>query len=165
MQIMVLATQNEAPIVDLGVATSSITFFRTIGGSVGVSVFGALFTSRLTQQLSGSMPETLTPEAINQLPLDQKAHVAGAFADSITNVFVWAVPLLLIGWALTWLLKEKPLRTASGDMARRNGTSGNGDHHVLDYRPAAAGVATPGTNGNGHASTTGRERERERRPA
>jgi EmrB/QacA subfamily drug resistance transporter len=164
MQIMVLATQNEAPITDLGVATSSITFFRTIGGSVGVSVFGALFTSRLTQQLGAAVPESMTPEAINQLPADQRAQMAGAFADAITGVFVWAVPLLLIGWGLTWLLRERPLRTDSGDVARQAQIAGNGDHPVLDYTPAAPGVGTPGTNGNGHA-TTGREREHQRRPA
>ena len=143
MQIMVLATQDEAPVADLGVATSTVTFFRTIGGSVGVSIFGALFASRLTHLLGGRMPEGMTPGTINQLPDDQRAQVAGAFADAITNVFLWAVPLVLLGWTFTWLLKEKPLRTSSGQ-ARRAQASANGNGHL----PAPAepnGVHAPGS--------------------
>ncbi len=69
------------------------------------------------------------PDTINQLPDDQRAQVAGAFADAITNVFLWAVPLVLLGWTLTWLLKEKPLRTSSGQ-ARRAQASANGSGHL-----------------------------------
>jgi hypothetical protein len=168
MQIMVLATQNEAPVADLGVATSSITFFRTIGGSVGVSLFGALFTSRLAQMLGSAVPQSLTPEAINQLPGDQKAHLAGAFADAITTVFLWAVPLLLVGWMLTWWLKEKPLRTSSGHAARQAEIAGNGHRSVVDYRSTMAD--SPASDGNGHSATATnghgeRGREHERRPA
>jgi EmrB/QacA subfamily drug resistance transporter len=159
MQIMVLATQNEAPVTDLGVATSSITFFRTIGGSLGVSLFGALFTSRLTDLLGSGVPENMTPAAINQLPVEQKAQTAAAFAESITTVFLWAVPLVLVGWMLTWWLKEKPLRTSSGQVARQAEMAGNGAAPVVDYGPGTSG------NGNGHVASIGEERERERRPA
>ena len=191
MQIMVLATQNEAPLADLGVATSSITFFRTIGGSVGVSVFGALFTSRLTHLLGSAVPESMTPATINQLPPEQKAQTAGAFADSITSVFLWAVPLVLGGWMLTWLLREKPLRTSSGHVARQAAIVGNGHDPVVDSTPipritqpaqtgetdqhGVAGIGVdysptpaadgPGSNGNGHAASIGEGRERARRPA
>jgi EmrB/QacA subfamily drug resistance transporter len=161
MQVMVLATQNEAPIGDLGVATSTVTFFRTIGGSVGVSIFGAVFTSRLTHLLGNAVPESLTPAAINQLPVEQKAQTAGAFADAITTVFLWAVPLVLVGWVLTWFLKERPLRTSSGHAAREAAIAGNGHGGVMDLTRITAR-----TNGNGHASTTtngdgDREPERE----
>jgi EmrB/QacA subfamily drug resistance transporter len=161
MQVMVLATQNEAPIADLGVATSTVTFFRTIGGSIGVSIFGAVFTSRLTHLLGNAVPENLTPAAINQLPLAQRAQTAGAFADAITTVFLWAVPLVLAGWVLTWFLKEKPLRTSSGHVAREAEIAGNGRADVVDSM-----AITAGSNGNGHASTTtngdgDREPERE----
>jgi len=165
MQIMVLASQNEAPVTDLGVATSSITFFRTIGGSVGVSLFGALFTSRLTELLGSGVPENMTPATINQLPVEQKAQTAAAFADAITTVFLWAVPLLLIGWVLTWWLKEKPLRTSSGQVARQAETAGNGHAPVVDYGPTPAAAGTPGSNGNGHTASVRENRERERRPA
>jgi EmrB/QacA subfamily drug resistance transporter len=149
MQVMVLATQNEAPIADLGVATSTVTFFRTIGGSIGVSLFGAVFTSRLTHLLGSAVPQNLTPAAINQLPLEQRAQTASAFADAITTVFLWAVPLVLVGWVLTWFLKEKTLRTSSGHVARESEIAGDGHGDVLDLMPITAG-----SNGNGHASTT-----------
>jgi hypothetical protein len=118
IQVLVLAVQNEAPAEDLGVATSTVTFFRTVGGSVGVALFGALFSSRLGHLLGGAAPEGLTPETIGQLPEAQRAQMAGAFADSITMVFRYAVPLLLVGFALTWLLKNMPLRATSASAER-----------------------------------------------
>jgi EmrB/QacA subfamily drug resistance transporter len=119
MQIIILATQNEAPIADLGVATSTITFFRTVGASVGVALAGALFNTRLTDLLGGGAPTGMTPEQITQLPPAEYAHMAGAFADAITMVFAYAVPLVLFGFLLTWLLKEVPLR--GGPEVRSNG--------------------------------------------
>jgi len=118
IQVLVLAVQNEAPAEDLGVATSTVTFFRTVGGSVGVALFGALFSSRLGHLLGGAAPEGLTPETIGKLPEAQRAQMAGAFADSITMVFRYAVPLLLVGFALTWLLKNMPLRATSASAER-----------------------------------------------
>ena len=118
MQILVIAVQNEAPVADLGVATSTVTFFRAVGGSVGVALFGALFSSHLNDILAGGAPEGLTPEAIGQLPAAQRTELAGAFAESITMVFQYAVPLLVIGFALTWLLKNMPLRGTSGSVER-----------------------------------------------
>ena len=134
IQVLVLAVQNEAPAEDLGVATSTVTFFRTVGGSVGVALFGALFSSRLGHLLGGAAPEGLTPETIGQLPEAQRAQMAGAFADSITMVFRYAVPLLLVGFALTWLLKNMPLRGTSAS-AERDATPAPS--------PAGAGDAVP----------------------
>jgi EmrB/QacA subfamily drug resistance transporter len=118
MQILIIAVQNEAPIADLGVATSTVTFFRAVGGSVGVALFGALFSSRLNDLLVGGAPDGLTPEAIAHLPAAQRTAMAGAFADSITMVFRYAVPLLLVGFALTWLLRNIPLRATSASAER-----------------------------------------------
>jgi EmrB/QacA subfamily drug resistance transporter len=163
MQVMVLAVQNEAPIADMGVATSTVTFFRTIGGSIGVSIFGAVFTSRLTHLLGSAVPQNLTPAAINQLPPEQRAQTASAFADSITTVFLWAVPLVLLGWVLTWFLKEQTLRTSSGHVAREAEIASDGHDDVVDLMP----IGTR-SNGNGHASRTTHgdgEREDEREHA
>jgi hypothetical protein len=128
---------------------------------VAISIFGAVFTGRLTHLFGGAVPENLTPAAINQLPLEQRAQTASAFADAITTVFLWAVPLVLVGWMLTWFLKEKILRTSSGHVAREAEIAGNGHGDVVDLMPIAAA-----SNGNGHASTTtngdvDREPERE----
>jgi EmrB/QacA subfamily drug resistance transporter len=92
MQVLVVSTQNAVPVRDLGVATSTINFFRSVGGSVGVALFGALFNSRLAA--SGSQ----APEAV---------------ANALTDVFLVAVPVMLAAFALTWLLREIPLRHAS----------------------------------------------------
>ncbi|MEX2100749.1 MAG: MDR family MFS transporter [Acidimicrobiia bacterium] len=118
MQVLVLATQNEAPIQDLGVATSTVSFARAVGGSVGVAMFGALFSSRITELLGKSDALDLTPELIKRLPNSQQVATANAFSDAITQVFLYAVPLLLVAFVLTWFLKETPLRTSSGQARR-----------------------------------------------
>jgi EmrB/QacA subfamily drug resistance transporter len=140
IQVLVLAVQNEAPAEDLGVATSTVTFFRTVGGSVGVALFGALFSSRLGHLLGGAAPEGLTPETIGQLPEAQRAQMAGAFADSITMVFRYAVPLLLVGFALTWLLKNMPLRATSAS-AERDATPAPSPFDEDDAVPAGVAPA------------------------
>ena len=118
MQVLVLATQNEAPVEDLGSATSTVSFARAVGGSVGVALFGALFGSRLTELLGKAADLDVTPEMIRKLPHGQRILTAEAFSDAITRVFLFAVPLLLLAFVLTWFLKETPLRTASGQARR-----------------------------------------------
>ena len=174
MQIMVLASQNEAPIEDLGVATSTVNFFRSVGGSVGVAVFGSLIASRLTDRLGDASALAITPEQMRQLPADEQFELAHAFGDVIPHVFLEAVPVLLVGFVLTWFLRETVLRTASGAVTRRsaaasngNGigsgagvTSGNGRGHDNgngnDARVGTeAGVALAGANGNGNGNGAG----------
>jgi EmrB/QacA subfamily drug resistance transporter len=163
MQILVLATQNEAPVRDLGVATSTVTFFRAVGGSVGVAVFGALFSSRLTQLLGGAAPTGMTPEMIHDLPIDQSTQMADAFADAITRVFLYAVPVLLVGFALTWLLRDIPLRTHTSvpldvdlELAEESLGAAHGPARVLDYRETRGAPAASRTRasipGDGGAS-------------
>jgi EmrB/QacA subfamily drug resistance transporter len=118
MQVLVLATQNSVRVSDLGVATSSVNFFRSVGGSVGVALFGALFNSRLASGLAGgaggAVDGTITPQAIAALPAGQKAAFVDLFAGALTDVFLVAVPVMLVAFGLTWLLREIPLRQASG---------------------------------------------------
>ena len=121
MQILVLATQNEAPVADLGVATSTVTFFRAVGGSVGVALFGALFNHRIVDLLGASAPTGMTPEQIAALPASEHAATAAAFADAITMVFQYSVPLLLVGSVVTWFLRETPLRTQAGEVRKATG--------------------------------------------
>ena len=118
MQMLILATQNEAPVADLGVATSTASFARAIGGSVGVAMFGALFASRVTELLGDTASLDVTPEVLRTLPAAQQVATANAFSDAITTVFLYAVPLLLFAFVLTWFLKETPLRTSSGHAQR-----------------------------------------------
>lgn len=115
MQPLVLATQNEVLPGDIGVATSSVNFFRSMGGSIGVALFGALFNSGLTSRLSSLSsvvgdPAALTPESVRALPSSVSTSVVAAFADSLTTVFLVTVPLVVGAVVLVSLLKEVTLR-------------------------------------------------------
>ena len=117
MQVLVLATQNSVKVSDLGVATSSVNFFRSVGGSVGVAIFGALFNTRLTAELAGgagAIQGTITPQAIDALPATDKAVFIDAFATALTDVFLIAVPVMIVAFVLTWFLREIPLMASSG---------------------------------------------------
>jgi EmrB/QacA subfamily drug resistance transporter len=120
MQVMVLVTQNSVERSVLGVATATVSFFRSVGGSVGVAVFGALFTSGLARNLAGSLPADVAArlagagggsiQTVATLPAAQQLAYRSAFADALTTVFAYAVPVMVVAFALTWLLKEVPLR-------------------------------------------------------
>jgi EmrB/QacA subfamily drug resistance transporter len=127
MQILVLATQNSVQVADLGVATASVSFFRSVGGSIGVALFGALFNARLSAELAATVPASvrgafdptsITPESLDALPGAVRGDVVGAFASAITDVFLLAVPLLVVGFGVAWLLKEIPLRTTAHGAVR-----------------------------------------------
>jgi EmrB/QacA subfamily drug resistance transporter len=133
MQILVLAVQNEAPAEDLGVATSTVTFFRAVGGSVGVALFGALFAHRIGDLLGSAAPTGMTPTQIAGLPPESQAATAAAFADAITMVFLYSVPLVVAGFLVTWLLREKPLRTQSGEARRADLVVVPDPEVVVDY--------------------------------
>jgi len=112
MQLLVLATQNSVPVSDLGVATASVNFFRSIGGSLGVALFGALFNTRLIARI-GAGTESLRPEEVQALPDAAKAAYVGDFADALTGTFLYAVPLMVLATALAIALREVPLRTTN----------------------------------------------------
>ncbi|WP_335932106.1 MFS transporter [Streptomyces sp. PTD5-9] len=122
MQVLVLVVQNAVTYRDLGVATSGATFFRSIGASFGVAVFGTIFTNRLTDKLGaalagrplppGAGAERLAadPRAIDGLPSALRTQVLHAYSTSITDVFLYAAPVVLIALVFAWFLKEDPLR-------------------------------------------------------
>jgi EmrB/QacA subfamily drug resistance transporter len=117
MQVLVLIVQNTSSFQDLGVATSGVTFFRTIGSSFGAAIFGSLFTNFLHSRIgaalaaSGASPAAAnSPEALHRLPRAVAAPIVSAYAASLTQVFLWAVPVALVGFALALFLREVPLR-------------------------------------------------------
>ena len=117
MQVLVLIVQNTSSFEDLGVATSGVTFFRTIGSSFGAAIFGSLFTNFLHSRIgaalaaSGASPAAAnSPEALHRLPRAVAAPIVGAYAASLTQVFLWAVPVALVGFTLALFLREVPLR-------------------------------------------------------
>ncbi|WSK86579.1 MFS transporter [Streptomyces sp. NBC_00597] len=121
MQVLVLVVQNAVSYADLGVATSGATFFRSIGASFGVAIFGTVFTNRLDSKLatafaglplppgSAALVEA-DPRAIGRLPAEVRPRVLDAYAASITDVFLYAVPVVLVAFVIAWFLKEDVLR-------------------------------------------------------
>ncbi|MFF5367851.1 DHA2 family efflux MFS transporter permease subunit [Streptomyces sp. NPDC013187] len=122
MQVLVLIVQNAVPYEDLGVATSGATFFRSIGASFGVAVFGTVFAGRLGDQLTDAfrgvrLPPGISvdaleadPRGIAALPPGLRPPALHAYAVSITDVFLYAAPVALLGFVLAWFLKEDRLR-------------------------------------------------------
>jgi EmrB/QacA subfamily drug resistance transporter len=148
MQVVVLVVQNDAPPGDIGAATSTATFSRSVGGSFGVAIFGAIFASKLNEGI-GRLPESarrllaggvhLNPEQAKQLPPGIHAEFLAAFARSLHAVFLWGTVLASLAFALSWLLKEVPLRTT---LHRAPQVAGEG--------PAGAGteaIAAPTVSG------------------
>jgi EmrB/QacA subfamily drug resistance transporter len=131
MQVMVLVTQNSVDRADLGSATATVSFFRSVGGSVGVSVFGAIFTSGLATNLAHDLPAKVAAalaetgggslQVVATLPPAQQLAYKTAFADALTTVFTYAAPIMAVAFLLAWLLKEVPLagrRHTAPDTAR-----------------------------------------------
>ncbi len=112
MQVLVLAVQNAVPYEMLGVATSGSTLFRSIGGSLGTAVLGAIFTGKLTSELPAGAGggSGLDPSAIHRLPAEQRAVFIHAFTDAIHVVFLVGALIVLVAFALSWLIPERPLR-------------------------------------------------------
>jgi EmrB/QacA subfamily drug resistance transporter len=119
MQVLVLAAQNAVPYKLLGVATSGSTLFRQVGGSIGVSVFGAIFANRLAAELAVHIPRgTVLPKAaapalIERLPPAVHTAYVEAFAASLQPVFAAAAAISGLAFALSWLLPELPLRKSA----------------------------------------------------
>jgi EmrB/QacA subfamily drug resistance transporter len=119
MQVLVLAAQNAVPYKLLGVATSGSTLFRQIGGSIGVSIFGAIFANRLATELADRLPTGVhvpagaNPAVIHQLPEVIKQPYIEAFTAALQPVFLAASGFAIAAFLLTWLLREVPLRATA----------------------------------------------------
>ena len=117
MQVLVLVVQNTADFADLGVATSGVTFFRTIGSSFGAAIFGSLFANFLSSRIgqavadSGAPPIAAeSPQALRELPPEMAAPIIDAYADALGMVFLCAAPVAFVGLIVSLFLKEVPLR-------------------------------------------------------
>ncbi|MEV5618886.1 MFS transporter [Streptomyces bacillaris] len=117
MSVLVLAVQNSVRPADLGTATSANNYFRQIGGSVGAAVFGTLFAGRLSDSLGVRLPtgvelpppESITPQLVHAMePALRDAYIQ-AYVDAMPRIFLYLVPVLVLGLILALFLKEKPL--------------------------------------------------------
>ena len=115
-QILVLIVQNEFPHAIVGTATAANNFFRQIGSTLGASLVGALFTSRLAADLAAQLPKTdnismnrITPQFIDHLGGPARDIITTAYSDALVPIFLYVVPLLVVGFLLMLTLKENPL--------------------------------------------------------
>ncbi len=119
MQVLVIAIQNAVPYGQLGVATSSATLFRSIGGSLGTAILGAIFANRLAHELAvhvGPAGEQINatgfdPAGLAQLPEPVREGLIAAFTASFSTVFLIAAAVVAVAIALALVLEERPLRT------------------------------------------------------
>ena len=125
MQVLVLAAQNAVDYSQLGVATSGASLARQIGGSIGVSVFGAIFTNRLGHELTQRVPPGVHVPAsaslsvLHQLPPAIHALYVEAVCAALHPVFLTAAGAMVTAFGLSWLLRDVPLRETAGGGRRR----------------------------------------------
>ena len=129
MQIMTLAVQNSVKTDELGVATGTVTFFRSIGSSLGGAIFGSILTIRLTvhlkqllpsfsshsSQLSSSVLSGISPAGLSKLPPSVSHDILEAFALSFRDLFLYALPVLALAFIAALFLREVPLRTTTAE--------------------------------------------------
>jgi EmrB/QacA subfamily drug resistance transporter len=144
MQTIVIALQNAVDFKDLGIATSSNTFFRTLGGAFGTAIFGTILSDRVAQNLERnfadfaaanpgklaavdpSLADSLSTntEIISTLPIEIKTLVLEAFSASFHTVFLFAFPVVALAFFFAIALEEKPLQDSAGHASARQDAAG-----------------------------------------
>ncbi|MEU0528537.1 MFS transporter [Streptomyces niveus] len=144
MPVLILAVQNSVQPSDLGTATSANNYFRQIGGSVGAAIFGTLFADRLTDALVERIPsgaglpsaESITPQMVHAMPPELREGYIQAYADAMPRIFLYLVPVLLLGLLIACFLKEKPLVSHNTSAAESTAVP-------AARAPGTAGAAAP----------------------
>jgi EmrB/QacA subfamily drug resistance transporter len=160
MQVLVIIVQNGVPHSELGVATSGATFFRSIGGSFGTAIFGAIFSNVLISNLSnhlhgltlpaGFSSSDVTPGALDHLSATVRAGFVSGYAESIQTVFLIAVPIALLAFLASWLIPQVELRSwasaaSAAPTAEANAAAVDAASSLDDIQAAqgASGTAAP----------------------
>lgn len=121
MQPLILIVQSSVKASNLGAATATNNFFREIGVTLGVSVFGSVFATRLTDGLKtlttgtgGTGNDSLTPQIIAQIPEPAKTEIINTYVNALTPAFIYLVPVLLLGFVLAIFLPKIEMSNESG---------------------------------------------------
>ena len=148
MQTVVVAVQNAVDRRDMGTATSSTTFFRSLGGAVGAAVFGAVLGIRLDHYLSeqpGLAPgaDANNIQAMQALVEPERHLVLGAFTNALGDVFLVCIPFIVFALVVVLFLKEIPLRTSSAPQATgpEKETDGKGARPESESVDESSGLA------------------------
>ncbi|MFG2876617.1 MDR family MFS transporter [Streptomyces sp. NPDC048337] len=133
MQVLTIAVQNTVDYADLGTATSGVTFFRTLGSSFGTAVFGTIYANSLGPELKAGVAEAAratgtdparlgaaaqSPQGVHALDPAEAGPVIDAYAQALHTVFLWTVPVAVVGFVVALFLKQVHLR----DTARAGST-------------------------------------------
>ena len=121
MQVLVTSVQNAVPMQDIGAATAGANFFRSMGGSFGTAVFGALYSNELPSALARNFASrhvappsfsfsNLTPRILHSLPVQQLAAIVHAVADTIDHIFVWSIAVGVVAFVVSLTLPEVEMR-------------------------------------------------------
>src|SRR5664280_2371671 len=148
MQILILIVQNTFPVTEVGTATASNNYFRQIGASLGSAIVGSLFVAKLTQLLGERLPSggtsaeggnnSLTPAVVRDLPQALHDVIVGAYNDALTPVFLYMVPLVVVGLILLFFVVEKPLATTiERDILPESLEIDGGNWEIVDAPPRA----------------------------
>jgi EmrB/QacA subfamily drug resistance transporter len=155
MQNLVLSTQNQVAPHELGAASSVVTFFRSLGGAVGVSALGSVMSTRITHYAEDTIG-TLTPEQqagaakamgsgqlpdMDLLPAPIRTWLESAYGHGIADVFLYVTPVALVAFLVTLFIKEVPLRT-SGALAQAAEADAPAQAQAQVEAPAATVPAT-----------------------
>jgi len=137
MQVVILVVQNAVPPTQIGTATSTNNYFREVGASLGVAVFGTIFTTRLTENLTGvfagaganaaeagNATATLDPQTLSQLPDAVREGIVNGYADALAPVFWYVLPFIALSFVLSLFLKQIPLSDVAGLVARGEAIGG-----------------------------------------
>src|SRR3954462_15391211 len=141
MQNVVLAAQNAVAADQIGTATSTNNYFREVGATLGVAIFGTLFTSGLADNLVTALtdnaqqavqagitsPDTLVPATVEAAGDPLRTAIVDAYANSLAPVFWYLVPILAVAFLLALLLEEIPLSDVAGMVARGEAVQSEGD--------------------------------------
>lgn len=137
MQVVVLVAQNAVPAAQVGTATSTNNYFREVGATLGLAVFGTIFTTRLADNLTevfssagmsaadaANSTATLDPQTLNELPDAIRDGVVTAYADALAPVFWYLLPFIGIAFLLSLFMKQIPLSDVAGLVARGEAIGG-----------------------------------------
>jgi hypothetical protein len=147
MQVLVIIVQNGVPHSEIGVATAGSTFFRSIGGSFGTAIFGAIFSNVLVGNLAGHLhgirlpagfsSADVTPAMLDLLPAAVRHGFVAGYAESIQTVFLVAAPIAALAFLATWLIPQVELRKWSHAAGEQKPTAAI---ESLDPQDAAPGA-------------------------
>jgi MFS family permease len=156
MQNLVLSVQNTVPGEQLGAATATVSFFRSLGGAVGVAALGAVLGANVITDVRAGLQRLNIPAAlsgsgsgipaVNSLPAPVAHVVEDAYGNAVGHVFQLAAPLVVLSFVCVLFIKEVPLRRQSGTelvaSLERGGAAGEAAGGVVEYVPDAATEAT-----------------------